>query len=72
MSTIHQTLSGLAKTPGLPGFVAMAHHQGEPVFSGAYGQRGPAHAEAMDKDQVFFIASMTKAITTAAALQLVE
>ena len=72
MSAIHQTLLGLAQTPGLAGFVAMASHKGEPVFSGAYGQRGPAHAEAMDKDQVFFIASMTKAVTTVAALQLVE
>ena len=72
MSAIHQTLSGLAQTPGLPGFVAMASHKGEPVFSGAYGQRGPGQAEAMALDRVFFIASMTKAVTTVAALQLVE
>jgi CubicO group peptidase (beta-lactamase class C family) len=72
MSAIHQTLSGLAQTPGLPGFVVMASHQGQTVFSGAYGQRGPAQAEPMALDQVFFIASMTKAVTTVAALQLVE
>jgi CubicO group peptidase (beta-lactamase class C family) len=72
MSGIHQTLSGLAKTQDLPGFVAMASHRGETVFCGAYGQRGPDHGEAMATDQVFFIASMTKAVTTVAALQLVE
>ena len=72
MSKTHQTLSGLAQTPGLPGFVAMASHKGQTVFSGAYGQRGPAQTEAMATDQVFFIASMTKAVTTVAALQLVE
>ncbi len=72
MSAINKTLSGLAQTPGLPGFVAMASHKGQTVFSGAYGQRGPAQTEAMATDQVFFIASMTKAVTTVAALQLVE
>lgn len=72
MSKIHQTLSDLAKTPGLPGFVTMAGHRGKPVFSGAYGQRGPALVEPMASDQVFYIASMTKIVTTVAALQLVE
>ena len=72
MSKTHQTLSDHAKTPGLPGFVAMASHKGQICFSGAYGQRGPDLAVPMATDQVFYIASMTKAITTMAALQLVE
>ena len=72
MTKIDQTLSDLAKTEGLPGFVAMASHKGQTVIHGGYGQRGPALAEPMTTDQVFYIASMTKIVTTIAALQLVE
>ncbi len=55
--------------PGLTAAVARADGSDE-VY--AAGVRGIADATPMDPDTVFWIASCTKAITSAAALQLVE
>src|SRR5215469_10617675 len=50
----------------------MAVTQDEVVYQGAFGQRRLAEGAPMSTDTVFWIASMTKAITSAAAMQLVE
>jgi CubicO group peptidase (beta-lactamase class C family) len=57
---------------GLPGVVIAARLPDEDVIKVAAGVRGLDNAAAMTPDTVFWIASFTKAITTAAALQLVE
>ena len=57
---------------GLPGVVAAARLPDGQVVEAAAGVRGLDNAAAMTPDTVFWIASFTKAITTAAALQLVE
>jgi methyl acetate hydrolase len=44
----------------------------EVIYQGAFGKRDLSKQDAMTVDSVFWIASMTKAITTAAAMQLVE
>ena len=44
----------------------------ETLYAGAFGVRDAASQKRVDLDSIFGIASMTKAITTAAALQLVE
>jgi CubicO group peptidase (beta-lactamase class C family) len=56
----------------IPGVVAMAANSKEVIYQGAYGKRDLSKDDAMTADSVFWIASMTKAITTAAAMQLVE
>jgi methyl acetate hydrolase len=56
----------------VPGIVAMAGGREGLVYAGAYGQRALPAGPAMTLDSVFWIASMTKAITSAAAMQLVE
>jgi methyl acetate hydrolase len=56
----------------VPGVVAMAATRDEVVYQGAFGQRTLAKEALMSSDTVFWIASMTKAITSAAAMQLVE
>src|SRR5499433_3753005 len=56
----------------VPGVVAMAATRDEVVYQGAFGRRALADEAAMSTDTVFWIASMTKAITSAAAMQLVE
>jgi len=56
----------------IPGIVAMAARGNEIVYEGAFGKRGLAIDHAMTADTVFWIASMTKAITATAAMQLVE
>ncbi len=56
----------------IPGVVAMAATDKEIIYQGAFGKRDITKADAMTVDSVFWIASMTKAITATAAMQLVE
>jgi methyl acetate hydrolase len=56
----------------IPGVVAMAANGSETIYQGAFGKRDLTKNDAMTADSVFWIASMTKAITTAAGMQLVE
>jgi methyl acetate hydrolase len=42
------------------------------IYQGAFGSRDMSMSQAMTTDSVFWIASMTKAITSVAAMQLVE
>ncbi|MFL6825141.1 MAG: serine hydrolase domain-containing protein [Bradyrhizobium sp.] len=56
----------------IPGVVAMAANGNEVIYEGAYGKRDLSKDDAMTADSVFWIASMTKAITAAGAMQLVE
>jgi CubicO group peptidase (beta-lactamase class C family) len=56
----------------IPGLVAMAASGKEVIYQGAYGKRDLSKDDAMTADNVFWIASMTKAITAAAAMQQVE
>src|SRR5256884_535352 len=56
----------------IPGVVAMAANGNEVIYQGAYGKRDLSNYDAMTADSVFWIASMTKAITAAGAMQLVE
>ena len=56
----------------VPGVVAMAATREGPVYQGAFGRRALPDGPPMAADSVFWIASMTKAITSTAAMQLVE
>jgi CubicO group peptidase (beta-lactamase class C family) len=56
----------------MPGLVAMAANDGGVVYQGAFGTRELGKAAPMGLDTVVWIASMTKAITATAAMQLVE
>lgn len=55
-----------------PGVVALAADRDGVIYSGAFGSAAPEADSPMRLDSVFRIASMTKAITAAAAMQLVE
>jgi len=54
------------------GVVALAADGHEVVYQGAFGKREIAKEPDMTLDTVFWIASMTKAVTSVAAMQLVE
>lgn len=56
----------------IPGVVAIAANEDGVIYQGAFGQRGINVDIPMTLDTVFWIASMTKPITSVAALQLVE
>ncbi len=55
-----------------PGIVALAADDGGVVYAGAFGARQIDHDRAMSLDAVMRIASMTKVVTSVAAMQLVE
>src|ERR1700743_23698 len=69
---IDQVLRQKSDAREIPGVVAMAATAKEVVYQGAYGKRDLSRDDAMTADSVFWIASMTKAITAAAGMQLVE
>ena len=56
----------------VPGVVALAADDNGVVYQGAFGKREIAKEPGMTLDTVFWIASMTKAVTSVAAMQLVE
>src|SRR6266404_6010892 len=69
---IDQLLRRKSDAKELPGVVAMAANSKEVIYQGAYGKRDLSKDDAMTLDSVFWIASMSKAITAAAGMQLVE
>src|SRR5260370_26881659 len=69
---IDQVLRQKSDAKEIPGVVAMAANSKEVIYQGAYGKRDLSKDDAMTVDSVFWIASMTKAITAAGAMQLVE
>ena len=56
----------------VPGVVAMAATEHSVIYQGAFGARSMGTAARMSADTIFSIASMTKLLTSVAALQLVE
>jgi methyl acetate hydrolase len=71
-SQADRVLREAAEAAQVPGVVAMAATREGPVYQGAFGKRALPSGSAMTADTVFWIASMTKAITSTAAMQLVE
>src|SRR3984885_14408213 len=69
---IDQVLRQKSDAREIPGVVAIAANGQEVIYQGAFGKRDLSKDDAMTPDSVFWIASMAKAITTAAAMQLVE
>ena len=69
---IDQVLRQKTDAREIPGVVAMAATGNEVIYQGAFGKRCLSKADPMTADSVFWIASMTKAITSAAGMQLVE
>jgi methyl acetate hydrolase len=69
---IDQVLKAANDRGDVPGVVAMAATREGAIYQGAFGKRTLPDGAVMTADTVFWIASMTKAITSTAAMQLVE
>jgi methyl acetate hydrolase len=69
---IDEVLRASVKRRGIPAAVAMAATAEKTTYSGAFGKRDSAAIADLAPDSIFRIASMTKAVTSVAALQLVE
>jgi len=72
MPQIDEVLKKATDRGDVPGVVAMAATRDGPLYQGAFGTRALPDGATMTPDTVFWIASMTKAITSTAAMQLVE
>jgi methyl acetate hydrolase len=71
-SDVDEVLRAAIERGDVPGVVAMAATREGLVYQGAFGRRALPVGAPMSADTVFWIASMTKAITSTAAMQLVE
>ena len=71
-AAIDALLRGACAAGDVPGVVAMATDRNGTIYEGAFGVRALGAPVAMTTDTVVWIASMTKALTGAAAMQLVE
>jgi CubicO group peptidase (beta-lactamase class C family) len=69
---IDQALQQASNAKEIPGVVAIAATGKDIIYQGAFGKRDLGTGVDMTQDSVFWIASMTKAITSAGAMQLVE
>ena len=69
---IDQALRRAVDAKIVPGAVAIGATDKGVVYEGAFGTRDMASGLAMTPDTVFWIASMTKAITATACMQLIE
>jgi len=71
-SNIDRALKKPIETGAIPGVVALAADDHGTFYQGAFGRRFIDKPDPMTLDSVFRIASMTKAVTGTAAMQLVE
>ncbi|TPQ42508.1 1,4-butanediol diacrylate esterase [Bradyrhizobium guangdongense] len=69
---IDQLLRQTSDAKEIPGVVAIAATGKDVLYQGAFGKRDLSKPDPMTADSVFWIASMTKAVTSAGAMQLVE
>jgi len=69
---IDALLSAGVKSGAVPGVVAAVADREGVLYEGAFGERALGSGNAMTNDTVGWIASMTKAITSVAAVQCVE
>jgi CubicO group peptidase (beta-lactamase class C family) len=72
LNVIDEVLRQAADAKEVPGVVAVAANSDGVIYEGAFGKRDLAKGTDMTADSVFWIASMTKALTATAAMQLVE
>jgi methyl acetate hydrolase len=72
LETVDTAFRQAVESKTMPGVVAVAATDKGVVYEGAFGTRELGKAAPMTLDTVVWIASMTKAITATAAMQLVE
>ena len=71
-ASIDDTLREGLRRRGIPSVVAMAANTHDTLYAGAFGRRDGESDTPVALDTIYSIASMTKAITSVAAMQLVE
>jgi methyl acetate hydrolase len=72
LASVDKVFSQAVESKAMPGIVAVAATAKGMLYEGAFGKRELGKDAPMGLDTVVWIASMTKAITATAAMQLVE
>jgi methyl acetate hydrolase len=72
LTSVDKIFSLAVESKAMPGIVAVAATDKGMLYEGAFGERELGKGAPMSLDTVVWIASMTKAITATAAMQLVE
>lgn len=71
-AAVDAVLRNAVEAGEVPGVVALAADREGEIYRGAFGRRALDAPAPMTDDSVFWIASMTKAVTSVMAMQLVE
>ncbi len=69
---VDAALKTLVEGKSTPGIAVLILMDGKPVYAKSLGVREPGGSEPMRPDDMFRLASMTKAVTSVAAMRLVE
>lgn len=72
LAVLDATMERYVEEGKLAGAVVMIHQDGREVFSEAYGWRDREAGDRMEEDDIFRIASQTKALTSVAIMMLME
>ena len=71
-AALDTSLRGAVERKDVPGVVALVTDRRRVLYQGAFGVADVSTGRALTADAVFRIASMTKPITSTAAMQLIE
>src|SRR3979490_3236876 len=72
LSRIDDFINGEIAAGRIPGAIVLIQHHGKPVYFRAFGKRDVEKATPMTADAIFPIHSVTKTITSVAAMMLVD
>ena len=72
LDRIAEVLDAKVKTGEIPGYVALVARRGKVAYFEAHGLQNPDTKTAMSRDSIFRVYSMTKPVTSVAAMILVE
>src|SRR5260370_29443570 len=72
LSAIDDFINGEIASGNIPGAIVLIQHHGEPVYVKCFGKRDVEKATPMTADAIFPIHSVTKTITSVAAMMLVD
>jgi len=72
LSAIDDFINGEIASGNIPGAIVLIQHHGQPVYFKCFGKRDVEKAAPMTADAIFPIHSVTKTITSAAAMMLVD
>jgi CubicO group peptidase (beta-lactamase class C family) len=72
LSAIDDFLNGEIATGNIPGAIVLIQHHGQPVYLKSFGERDVEAGTPMTADTIFPIHSVTKTITSMAAMMLVD